>query len=72
MKKLICLVLCAVMLFALSACGAKTETPAQETPAQETPATAEPAAEWTRSGYFTDENNNMLSVTWMEDIDEPG
>ena len=72
MKKLICLVLCAVMLFALSACGAKTETPAQETPAQETPATAEPAAEWTRSGYFTDENNNMLSVSWMEDIDEPG
>ena len=65
------------MLLALCACGAKTEapaqeTPAQETPAQETPATPEPAAEWTRSGYFTDENNNILSVTWMDDTDEPG
>ena len=30
------------------------------------------AAEWTRTGYFMDENNNLLSVTWMEDIDEPG
>lgn len=67
MKKVICLVLCAVMLFALGACGAKTETPAQGTPSiQET------TTEWTRAGYFTSENECMLSVTWMEDIDEPG
>lgn len=72
MKKLICLALCAVMLFTLCACGAKTDPPAQETPAQETPAAPEQTAEWTRSGYFTDENENMLSVTWMEDVDEPG
>ena len=73
MKKLICLALCALMLFALCACGAKPEAPAQETPAQETPAPAEPEnKEWTRAGYFMDENENMLSVTWMEDIDEPG
>lgn len=66
MNKLICLVLCAAMLLTLCACGAKTETPAQETP-------AEPEVkEWTREGYFTDENENLLSVTWMEDIDEPG
>ena len=67
MKKLTCLVLCAVMLFALCACGAQPEAPAQETPAA--PAAA---AEWTREGYFTNENEDMLSVTWMEDIDEPG
>ncbi len=77
MRKLICLAICAVMLFSLCACGAKTQTPAQETPAQETakqetPAAQETAAEWTRSGYFTDEKENMLSITWMEDIDEPG
>ena len=27
---------------------------------------------WTREGYFADENENMVSVTWMDDIDEPG
>ncbi len=72
MKKLVCLAICAVMLFALCACGAKTNPPAQETPAQETPAAPEQPAEWTRAGYFTDENGNMCSVTWMEDVDEPG
>lgn len=82
MKKLICLILCAAMLFALCACGAQQEkpadetpaqeTPAQETPADETPAAPEKGAEWTRAGYFADENDNMLSVTWMEDVDEPG
>lgn len=59
MKKLICLVLCAAMLFALCACGAQTDTP-------------ESAKEWTRAGYFADENDNILSVTWMDDVDEPG
>ena len=68
MKKTICLLLAVCMLFALAACGAGTETPAQETPAP-----AEPEVkDWSRAGYFTDEKDNMLSVTWMEDIDEPG
>ena len=67
MKKLVCIAICIVMLFALCACGAKTEAPAQDTP--ETPSEA---AEWTRAGYFTDEKENMLSVTRMEDVDEPG
>ena len=62
MKKWICLALCAVMLFALCACGAQTGTPS----------TPEPVKEWTRAGYFMDENENMLSVTLMEDVDEPG
>ena len=65
MKKLIYFVLCTVMLFALCACGAKTET-------QDTPTTPVSAAEWTREGYFQDENENFLSVTYMDDIDEPG
>ena len=53
----------------------ETPAPAEETPApaEETPAPAEeePAA-WTREGYFRDENGSILSVTWMDDIDEPG
>ena len=68
MKKLICLLLALCMLFALAACGAEKEAPAEESPAP-----AEPEIkDWTRAGYFQDEAGDMLSVTWMEDIDEPG
>ncbi|MBO7670796.1 MAG: hypothetical protein J6S60_09435 [Oscillospiraceae bacterium] len=53
----------------------ETPAPAEETPApaEETPAAAEeePAA-WSREGYFQDESGDILSVTWMDDIDEPG
>lgn len=28
-------------------------------------------AGWTREGYYADENGNILSVTWMEDVEEP-
>ncbi|MBQ9686364.1 MAG: hypothetical protein IJV41_07480 [Oscillospiraceae bacterium] len=66
MKKTICLLLAALMLLALAACGSAKQESASETPAAET------AAEWTREGYFQDENENVLSVTWMDDIDEPG
>ena len=30
------------------------------------------AAEWTREGFFQDENENWISVTYMDDVDEPG
>ena len=59
MKKMICLLLAACLVFALAACGG-AQQPEEE------------SAEWTRAGYYSDENENMLSVTWMEDIDEPG
>lgn len=58
MKKMISLFLAVSMLFSLAACGAKAE----ETPVKK----------WSREGYYSDENDNFLSVTWMEDIDEPG
>ena len=72
MKKIICFILCTIMLFTVAACG--TEKPANSAEQQTAAASeAEQASfEWTRQGYFTDENENMLSVTWMEDIDEPG
>ena len=59
MKKTVCLLLAVCMVLSLAACGAAK--------------TAEPVIkDWSRSGYFTDENENMLSVTYMDDIDEPG
>ncbi len=27
---------------------------------------------WSVEGYFSDESGNVLSITWMDDIDEPG
>ncbi len=72
MKKMICLLLTLCLLLALAACGAEPEATAEETPA-EAPAPEETEIkEWTRAGYFQDEKENTLSVTWMEDIDEPG
>ena len=58
MKKRISLLLVFCMVFALAACGEKKTEPEIK--------------EWTRQGYFMDENENMLSVTWMDDVDEPG
>ena len=58
MKKSICILMTVVLLFGLCACGAK---PAEEK-----------TEKWTRAGYFSDENEDMLSITWMDDVDEPG
>jgi len=69
MKKRICFILAACMLFALAACANtdKGTDNAQPTPSQE------PGEwKWTREGIFEDADGNMLSVTWMEDVDEPG
>ncbi len=83
MKKLICLLLAVCLIFALAACG-KTEQENEptdiETPevteapsaAEEAPAPTQEDADWTRQGYFQDENEYMLSVTRMDDVDEPG
>lgn len=57
MKKSICILLAAVMLLGLCACGAK---PAEE------------EKEWTRKGYFTDGDDNMLYVLESQDPDQPG
>ena len=63
MKKGICLLLALGMLLSLCACAQK---PAQQKP------TEQKAAEWTREGYYTDENDNMLIVARSEDPDRPG
>lgn len=30
------------------------------------------SGEWTTEGMFTDDDGNIVSITWMEDVDEPG
>ena len=101
MKKLICLLLAACMLFVLAACqnqetAAQTTTAAPQTTTaapqtttaapqtttaapqtttaapQTTAAPAEEAEPWSIEGYFSDEDGNMVSITWMDDMVEPG
>ena len=61
MKKLCCLIIAALMLLALPGCAGKPQS-------DETGEAAQPEAgwEWTRSGYFTDEDGNFLSVAYMD------
>ena len=53
MKKILALVLALCMVFALCACGAKTEAPAAEAPAAEAPAAEAPAEGWAPDGPVT-------------------
>ena len=57
MRKRVCRLLAICLVFSLTACGKKAEPEIRE---------------WTRQGYFMDEDQNILSVTWMDDVDEPG
>ena len=60
MKRNICIILSILLMSILLSCGStKTEEKTE-------------SAEWTRAGYFQDENENMLSVTLMEDVVDPG
>ena len=72
MKKMICILLSMVMALSLAACGG-AEKPADEK-TQETSGenSGETSAEWTRQGYFQDENENMLTILPSEDPDHPG
>ena len=75
MRKWLCYMFCLSMMLSLCACtGAKTPETGK-TPSTDADASAQAeqsVTEWSREGYFQDENENMLSVTYMDDIDEPG
>ena len=58
MKKGLCMLLALAMLLSLAACGAKPTEPEEK--------------EWTREGYFSNEQGNMLSVIRMDDVVDPG
>ena len=74
MKKPICLLLAIALLCTAFFAGCNSSSPAQEQPTTTAAPTTETEEmkEWTREGYFTDENENFLSVTYMDDVDEPG
>ena len=58
MKKTICILLALILLLGICACG---QTP-----------TEQKTGEWTRQGYFTDENGNILYVLKNEDLEPSG
>ena len=74
MKKPICLLLAIALLCTAFFAGCNSSSPVQEEPTTDAaPITeTEGMKEWTREGYFTDENEYFLSVTYMDDVDEPG
>ena len=66
MKKTVCILMALALLLGLCACGAKPEAP-------EAPETGEEEIkEWSRRGYFTNDNDELVTIMWMEDADEPG
>ena len=81
MKKMICFLLSACLAASLAACGTNqaesnnAAAPSGTGNAVQSGAgnaAQSEAGEWTRTGYYADENDRMLSVTYMDDIDEPG
>ena len=82
MKKLISIAICVIMLLALAACagdrptnngGESTMPPPEPAPTEAGQTETEPpAGEWTRNGFFRDDNEYIITITWMDDVDEPG
>ena len=58
MKRVLSFFLCVLLVGTLAACGGAAPEPE--------------IGEWTRAGYYQDDEGNMLSVTLMEDVVEPG
>ena len=79
MKKILSIMLCMLLVFSLAACEEKqtdnektNESSSGTEKTSEESTEASQAAEWTLNGYFLDENEYMLSITWMEDVTDPG
>lgn len=51
LRTAVCMIIALLMLLSLAACGSGGDKQAKE---------------WTRQGYFSDENDNMLTVTYMD------
>ena len=60
MKKEMLNLAAVLMISSLTLCVTAFAESADETELQ-------PVTGWTREGYFLDENENLLSVTWMDD-----
>ncbi|MBR2533581.1 MAG: hypothetical protein IKE50_02215 [Erysipelotrichaceae bacterium] len=61
MKKLVCLLLTVLMVFGVTACSGSDSQPQEE------------IKEWTREGFFSDENGNLVSIFKTDNEEEyPG
>ena len=73
MKKMICFLIAACLTASLTACGTnQTGSNNAADPSGAGNAAQSQAGEWSRAGLFADENNRMLSVSYLEDVDKPG
>ena len=72
MKKAICLLFALTLLCTVFFTGCKNAAQEESEETAAAPTETEAAKEWTREGYFTDEDGNFLSVTYMDDVEEPG
>ena len=69
MKQWSCLSLAALLAIGTAVCAGAEDS---KTAAQAETVTEAASAEWSREGYFLDENEYMLSVVWADYLDEPG
>ena len=72
MKKIIVIMLVALMMLTLASCGSEKPGDSNGGLPSSPSGTAQVSAEWTREGFFQDEHDNILSITWMDDVDDPG
>ena len=71
MKKLISLLLAVFLAFTLAACSEKKQNNEPVLPNTTEAPVPGKISPWPRTGYFTDTAKNMLSVTWLEEAEEP-
>jgi len=74
MKKLMSMFLALVLVLSLGACG-KSDSPAETTAGAQTEAVTQASTEeftWTRTGYFKDDEDNLVTITASEDPENPG
>ena len=65
MKKIITLFLALLLVVSVAACGGKKEE-------EPSPQSQETVFEWTRTGYFVDEEENVVVIAPSDDEDMPG
>ena len=74
MKKTLCILISMTLLIAMTACGGakETETKAPASTEAETVTETVIGGEWTREGYYTDEDGNFLSISYSEEENATG
>ena len=76
MKKITCLLLSGLLILSFAGCSTKPEkkvssASAASEAASAAESTSEAAGAWSRDGIFMDEEGHMVTVTWLDYLDEP-